>query len=83
MGAYYPTSIARLLHNRRERGGSLLMLQLSSAPVRPSIVLPLLAGIVAVTIFVVDTATPLDIAVAVLYVIVVLLAMDFAGQKGS
>ena len=58
------------------------MLQLSSAPVRPSLVLPLLAGVVAATIFVVDTVTPLDIAVAVLYVAVVLLAMDFAGQKG-
>jgi two-component system, LuxR family, sensor kinase FixL len=58
------------------------MLQLSSAPVRPSLVLPLLAGIVAATIFVVDTVTPLDIAVAVLYVAVVLLAMDFAGQRG-
>jgi two-component system, LuxR family, sensor kinase FixL len=58
------------------------MLQLSSAPVRPSLVLPLLAGIVATTIFVVDTVTPLDVAIAVLYVAVVLLAMDFAGQKG-
>jgi PAS domain S-box-containing protein len=58
------------------------MLQLSSAPVRPSLVLPLLAAVVAVVIFVVDTTTPLDIAVAVLYVVVVLLAMDFAGQKG-
>jgi PAS domain S-box-containing protein len=58
------------------------MLQLSSAPVRPSLVLPLLAAVVAVAIFIVDTITPLDIAVAVLYVVVVLLAMDFAGQKG-
>ena len=58
------------------------MLQLSSAPVRPSPVMPLLAAIVAVTIFVVDTLTPLDIAIAVLYVAVVMLAMDFAGQKG-
>ena len=58
------------------------MLQLSSAPVRPSLVLPLLAASSPSTIFVVDTATPLDIAVAVLYVAVVLLAMDFAGRKG-
>ncbi len=58
------------------------MLQLSSAPGRPSLVLPLLAVVAAVAIFVVDTITPLDIAVAVLYVVVVLLAMDFAGQKG-
>lgn len=58
------------------------MLQSSSAPVRPSLVMPVLAAIVAVAIFVVDTVTPLDIAIAVLYVAVVLLAMDFAGQRG-
>ena len=58
------------------------MLQLYSAPVRPSLLLPSLAAIVAVAIFVVDTVTPLDIAVAVLYVAVVLLAMDFAGRNG-
>lgn len=58
------------------------MLQSPSAPVRSSFVMPLLAAIVALAIFVVDTATPLDIAVAVLYVAVVLLAMDFAGQQG-
>src|SRR5689334_18151663 len=58
------------------------MLQLPSAPVRPSLVLPLLAAIVAVAIFIVDTTTPLDIAIAVLYVAVVMLAMDFAGQRG-
>lgn len=44
--------------------------------------MPSLAAIVAVGIFVADTATPLDIAVAVLYVAVVLLAMDFAGRNG-
>lgn len=58
------------------------MLNLSSAPVRPSLVMPFLAAIVAIGIFVADTATPLDIAVAVLYVAVVLLAMDFAGRNG-
>ena len=58
------------------------MLQSPSAPVRPSLVMPVLAAIVAIAIFVVDTATPLDIAIAVLYVAVVLLAMDFAGQRG-
>jgi two-component system, LuxR family, sensor kinase FixL len=58
------------------------MLQSSSAPVRPSLVMPALAAIVAIAIFVVDTMTPLDIAIAVLYVAVVLLAMDFAGRRG-
>lgn len=42
----------------------------------------MLAAILAVAIFVVDTMTTLDIAVAVLYVAVILLAMDFAGQRG-
>ena len=72
---------ALVAHSLRTRD-SLLMLQLSSAPVRPSLLLPSLAAIVAIGIFVVDTVTPLDIAVAVLYVAVVLLAMDFAGRNG-
>ncbi|WP_428679445.1 hypothetical protein [Reyranella sp.] len=52
------------------------------APARTKIVVPVLTAIVAVAIFVVDTLTPLDIAVAVLYVAVVLLAIDFAGYTG-
>lgn len=58
------------------------MLQLSSAPPRQSILMPSLAAVAAIAIFVADTVTPLDIAVAVLYVGVVLLAMDFAGRNG-
>lgn len=54
----------------------------ASAPAQVSPVLPLLAAVVAVAIFVVDTLTPLDIAVAVLYVAVVLLAVDFTGFAG-
>lgn len=49
---------------------------------RTRFVVPVLTAIVAVAIFVVDTLTPLDIAVAVLYVAVVLLAVDFAGYAG-
>jgi PAS domain S-box-containing protein len=45
--------------------------------------MPLLATLLAVAIFVIDTATPLEFAVAVLYVGVVLLAMDFAGRRGT
>ncbi len=52
------------------------------APRRTRIAVPVLTAIVAVAIFVVDTMTPLDIAVAVLYVAVVLLAVDFAGYSG-
>jgi len=45
--------------------------------------MPLLAALLAVAIFIVDTATPLEFAVAVLYVAVILLAMDFAGRRGT
>jgi PAS domain S-box-containing protein len=58
------------------------MLERISEPHRASLVMPMLAAVVAAAIFVVDTVTPLDIAVAVLYVAVVLLAMDFAGREG-
>lgn len=53
-----------------------------AVPARTKIVVPVLTAIVAVAIFIVDTLTPLDIAVAVLYVAVVLLAVDFAGYTG-
>lgn len=45
--------------------------------------MPLLAALLAIAIFIVDTATPLEFAVAVLYVAVILLAMDFAGRRGT
>ena len=52
------------------------------APRRTRIAVPVLTAIVAVAIFVVDTLTTLDIAVAVLYIAVVLLAVDFTGVTG-
>ena len=45
-------------------------------------ILPLAAGAFAIGIFVVDTITPLDIAIAVLYVVVVLLAANFLQRRG-
>ena len=45
-------------------------------------VLPVLAGVLAVAIFIVDTILPLDIAIAVLYVIVVLMAANFCQRRG-
>lgn len=53
------------------------------APARTSIVLPFLTAFIAIAIFVVDTVTSLDIAVAVLYVAVVLLAVDFTDVVGT
>jgi len=44
--------------------------------------LPLLALLVAAAVFAVDTLTPFDIAVAVLYVVVVMLSLSFAGRRG-
>ena len=53
----------------------------SSALARSPIV-PVAAGAIALAIFVVDTATSLDIAIAVLYVVVVLMAANFLQQRG-
>jgi two-component system, LuxR family, sensor kinase FixL len=43
---------------------------------------PLIAGAIAIIIFAIDTFTPLDIAIAVLYVIVVLMAANFLQRRG-
>src|SRR5208283_2331851 len=42
----------------------------------------LIAGALAIIIFAIDTFTPLDIAIAVLYVIVVLMAANFLRRRG-
>jgi len=42
----------------------------------------LIAGALAIIIFLIDTFTPLDIAIAVLYVIVVLMAANFLRRRG-
>jgi PAS domain S-box-containing protein len=47
-----------------------------------SFILPVTAGVFAIGIFIVDTITPLDIAVAVLYVIVVLVAGAYFQRRG-
>jgi two-component system sensor kinase FixL len=43
---------------------------------------PFIAGALAIIIFVIDTFTPLNIAIAVLYVIVVLMAANFFRRRG-
>jgi len=43
---------------------------------------PFIAGALAIIIFAIDTFTPLDIAIAVLYVIVVLMAANFLRRRG-
>jgi PAS domain S-box-containing protein len=45
-------------------------------------IVPVAAGAIALAIFVVDTATSLDIAIAVLYVVVVLMAANFLQRRG-
>jgi two-component system sensor kinase FixL len=52
------------------------------AAVSASILPPLTAGLFAIAVFVIDTITPLDIAVAVLYVVVVLLAANYFNLRG-
>jgi len=54
----------------------------SPADLSASIFPPLIAGIFAIAVFIVDTVTPLDIAVAVLYVLVVLLAANYFQLRG-
>src|SRR5882672_10370982 len=48
----------------------------------PSFVLLLAAGALAVGIFVADTVTPYGMAIAVLYVVVVLIAGNFLQRRG-
>src|SRR4029450_9020297 len=48
-----------------------------------SIVLPILAAVLAAGIFAADTATNLDIAVPVLYVAVVLISVQFCERRGG
>jgi PAS domain-containing protein len=53
------------------------------APLNASlIVVPILAGTIAAGIFILDTVAPLDVALAVLYVAVVLIAARFLQRRG-
>jgi PAS domain S-box-containing protein len=54
---------------------------LPASPAR-SRFLPVLAGLFAVGIFLIDTLVPLDIAIAVLYVVVVLIASNIYQRRG-
>jgi two-component system, LuxR family, sensor kinase FixL len=54
----------------------------SPAALSVSVLPPLIAGLFAIAVFVVDTVTPLDIAVAVLYVVVVLMAANYFQLRG-
>ncbi len=50
--------------------------------IAPPSVLPVVAAILAIAIFVVDTVTDLEIAVAIFYVAVVLLSVSFCRKRG-
>jgi two-component system sensor kinase FixL len=63
-------------------GASEAGLKAPAAALGGSPLLPILAGAFALGIFVFDTATTLDIAVAVLYVVVVLLSANFLQRRG-
>jgi two-component system sensor kinase FixL len=59
------------------------MIQKSTpAALSASILPPMIAGLFAIAVFIVDTITPLDIAVAVLYVVVVLMAANYFNLRG-
>ena len=51
-------------------------------PAARRFVLPVVAGAFAIGIFVIDTATPFDVAIAVLYVVVILLSAIFLERRG-
>ena len=53
-----------------------------SSALATSSFLPIAAAAFAIAIFIVDTVTTLDIAVAVLYVVVVLMAANFLQRRG-
>jgi len=57
--------------------------ELPSAPeLTPPSAIPLIAGLFALTIFIIDTFTPLGFAIAVLYSVVVLMASTFCNRRG-
>jgi len=53
-----------------------------TTPARPGVLLPLAAALGALCIFLVDTFSPLGMAVAVLYVVVILMAVGFCDRRG-
>ena len=59
-----------------------MLRQVRDRPVLTRILLPLVAGVCAVAIFILDTVTELEIAAAVLYVAVVLMAVSFCQARG-
>src|SRR5437879_11014902 len=65
-----------------ERGAREMEYKSLSPASAVSPILPLTAGAFAIGIFLIDTFTPLDIAIAVLYVIVVLIAANFMQRRG-
>jgi two-component system sensor kinase FixL len=65
-----------------ERGAREMEQKSPSPASSASPILPLIAAAFAIGIFLVDTITPLDIAIAVLYVVVVLLAANFLQRRG-
>src|SRR5262245_18022174 len=64
------------------RGANAMMHKSTPAALSASILPPMIAGLFAIAVFIVDTITPLDIAVAVLYVVVVLMAANYFNLRG-
>src|SRR5262245_27080828 len=67
---------------RRGTGASEMQDKSPSSALATSSFLPIVAAAFAIAIFLVDTLTSLDIAVAVLYVVVVLMAAIFVQWRG-
>jgi PAS domain S-box-containing protein len=66
----------------RRRKGPMQLKSSTPVSIASPIVLPLSTIAIALAIFIVDTFTVLDIAIAVLYVLVVVMAADFLPSRG-
>src|SRR5262245_32060528 len=68
--------------NTRETGNDKLPDLPPSPALATSSAIPVIAGLFALAVFVIDTLTPLGIAIAVLYSVVVLMASTFCQRRG-
>lgn len=80
VGLAWLREAARWLKPRADQVRSALRPTFSDVAASP--MLPLTAGAIAIGIFLVDTITSLEIAIAVVYVVVVLIAAVFLRRRG-
>ena len=82
IGNNHPTMLAAWRFTRANRAMVEMTQQSRSRGNRASIVLPASTAALAIAIFVADTVTEVDVAFAVLYVVVILMAARFLSARG-